>query len=153
AEVRAPGSEWVPRKLLIAGDKGEFASLDAKTAQQFGIARYADVTTPEQLYERYGFDAARVETSRDDWLDAGASVLRAPIVNVLSIRGGIAGLLLELKMPGFGVPGIVAAICFVLFFWAHAFAGQSTWEFTLLAVLLFVLGLVLLGIEIFLLPG
>src|SRR5262249_62137671 len=61
--------------------------------------------------------------------------------------------IVELKMPGFGVPGIVAAICFVLFFWSHAVAGHSSWQFTLLAVLLFVLGLVLLGIEIFLLPG
>ena len=41
----------------------------------------------------------------------------------------------------------------MLFFWSHAFAGQSTLEFTLLAVLLFILGIVLLAMEIFLLPG
>jgi membrane-bound ClpP family serine protease len=91
--------------------------------------------------------------SRDDWLDAVANFLREPLVNLLLIVVGVAGLILELKMPGFGVPGIIAAICFVLFFWAHAVAGKSTLEFTLLAVLLFVLGLILLGIEIFLLPG
>jgi membrane-bound ClpP family serine protease len=37
----------------------------------------------------------------------------------------------------------------VLFFWAYSFVG----EFTLLAVLLFILGLVLIGVEIFVLPG
>jgi membrane-bound ClpP family serine protease len=94
-----------------------------------------------------------VQTSRDDWLDAVAQFLREPIVNVILIMAGVAGLILELKMPGFGIPGIVSAICFVLFFWAHAFAGQSAWEFKLLAILLFVLGLVLLGVEMFLLPG
>jgi membrane-bound ClpP family serine protease len=153
ADLRKEGNEWVPEKLVLAGDKGEFLSLDARTAQRYGIARYSDVTSVEQLYERYGFDPTKVETSRDDWLDALASFLREPLVNVLLIMVGVAGLILELKMPGFGVPGIIAAICFVLFFWAHAFAGQSPWEFTLLAVLLFVLGLVLLAIEILLLPG
>jgi membrane-bound ClpP family serine protease len=56
---------------------------------------------------------------------------------------------MELKMPGTTVPGVLAAICFVLFFWAYSFVGQ----FTLLAVLLFILGLVLIGLEIFVLPG
>jgi membrane-bound serine protease (ClpP class) len=146
-------TEWIRGEQIVAGGTGEFFSLDAKTAQQFGIVRYSDITSPERLYERYGFDPTKVQTSRDDWLDAVAAFLRAPIVNVILIMLGIAGLILELKMPGFGVPGIVSAICFVLFFWAHAFAGQSTWEFTLLAILLFVLGVVMLGIEIFLLPG
>jgi membrane-bound serine protease (ClpP class) len=132
---------------------GNFASLDAAAAQEQGIAQHSDVTTPERLYERYGLDATKVETSRDDWLDAVAEFLRLPVVNVLLIMAGITGLILELKMPGFGVPGIVSALCFVLFFWSHAFAGQSTLEFTLLAILLFILGIVLLAVEIFVLPG
>jgi membrane-bound ClpP family serine protease len=52
-------------------------------------------------------------------------------------------------MPGLGLPGVIAALCFVLFFWAHAHDAGIT----LLAVLLFVLGLVLIGLEVFMLPG
>jgi membrane-bound serine protease (ClpP class) len=152
ADLKKPeNADWIADKALVAGDKKQFFSLDAKTAQQFGIARYSDVTSADVLLERYGFKDA--EVSRDDWLDAVAAFLREPLVNLLLIVIGVAGLVLELKMPGFGVPGIIAAICFVLFFWAHAVAGKSTLEFTLLAILLFVLGLILLGIEIFLLPG
>jgi membrane-bound ClpP family serine protease len=145
--------QWVPESMLVAGDRTTFFNLDAPMARRFGIARYADVTSPEQLFERYGFDATKVENSRDDWLDAVASFFREPLVNIVLIMVGVAGLILEIKMPGFGVPGIVAALCFVLLFWAHAFAGQSTWEFTLLAILLFVLGIALLLVEIFVLPG
>jgi membrane-bound ClpP family serine protease len=58
-------------------------------------------------------------------------------------------LILELKLPGVGLPGVVAAVCFILFFWAHLADSQ----FWLLAVLLFVLGLILLGLEVFVLPG
>jgi membrane-bound ClpP family serine protease len=143
--------DWIKEQQLVGGDGKQFFSLDAKSALRFGIARYADITGPDVLNERYGF--GQVEVSRDDWLDAVANFLREPWVNLLLIVIGVAGLILEFKMPGFGVPGIIAAICFVLFFWAHAVAGRSTWEFTLLAVLLFVLGLILVGIEVFFLPG
>jgi membrane-bound serine protease (ClpP class) len=45
---------------------------------------------------------------------------------------------------------VVAAICFVLFFWSHSqLGGQVTW----LAILLFLLGLVLIGLEVLVLPG
>jgi membrane-bound ClpP family serine protease len=146
--------EWREIKPIpSAGEKNGFFSLDAATAQQYGVARYGDVATVANLYERYEIAPDKVEVARDDWLDAVARFLRLPLVQVILIMVGIAGLILELKMPGFGLPGIIAAICFVLFFWAHAFSGQMSREFTLLAILLFVLGLVLLGIEIFVLPG
>jgi membrane-bound serine protease (ClpP class) len=150
---RVQQPDWVPESVLFASEKGELFNLSASMAKRFGIAHYAEVTSPEALYDRYGFDPSKVESSRDDWLDAVAFFLREPLVNVILIMLGVAGLVLELKMPGFGVPGIVSAICFVLFFWSHAFAGQSTWEFTLLAFLLFVLGVFLLILEIFVLPG
>jgi membrane-bound ClpP family serine protease len=155
ADELKKSNEWLLVKpIQSAGEKDGLFSLDAKTAEQYGIARYSDITNVETLYARHDIpDSNKVEVSRDDWLDAVAAFLRSPIVNVILIMVGIAGLILELKMPGFGLPGIIAAICFVLFFWAHAFAGQSTLEFTLLAILLFVLGLVLLAIEIFVLPG
>jgi len=53
-------------------------------------------------------------------------------------------------MPGVGLPGVIAALCFVLYFWS---ASQLAGQITMLAVLLFVLGLVLIGLEIFILPG
>jgi membrane-bound ClpP family serine protease len=71
-------------------------------------------------------------------------------VAIILVIVGISCLILELKMPGVGLPGVVAAVCFVLFFWAHS---QLAGQITMLAVLLFVLGLILLGLEIFVIPG
>jgi membrane-bound serine protease (ClpP class) len=85
-----------------------------------------------------------------DWLDELASFLRHPVVAVFLVMLGITGLILELKIPGFGLPGVVAALCFVLYFWAQS---QLAGHLTMLAVLLFLLGLVLIGVEIFLIPG
>lgn len=58
-------------------------------------------------------------------------------------------LMSEASAPGLGAPGFVAAICFILFFWTQFFNHSANW----LEVLLFVGGLVFIGIEIFALPG
>jgi len=62
----------------------------------------------------------------------------------LLLLGGIIGVYLEFKIPGATLPGIVAAVCFTLFFLGHYLAGLAGWE----VVALFVLGLALVLIEI-----
>jgi membrane-bound serine protease (ClpP class) len=64
----------------------------------------------------------------------------APLLLLL----GIICAYLEFKMPGVSMPGIIAAICFALFFAGHYLAGLAGWE----VVALFVLGVVLVLIEI-----
>jgi len=85
-----------------------------------------------------------------DFLYRLAEFLAHPAVSVFLIMIGIACLILELKVPGVGLPGVIAAVCFVLYFWAQShLAGQIT----TLAILLFILGLILIGLEIFVIPG
>lgn len=133
----------------VAPEKGHALRITASLAAEFGVAAATNLNTLDDVYAHYGLDALKVRVARDDWLDAVAEFFREPWVNFLLIMLGIAGLILEMKMPGTTIPGVVAAICFVLFFWSYSFVG----EFTLLAVLLFVLGLILIGTEVFVLPG
>ena len=63
----------------------------------------------------------------------------------LLLLGGMIGLYLEFKIPGAGLPGILAAVCFALFFLGHYFAGLAGWE----VVGLFVVGVCLVLAEIF----
>ena len=63
---------------------------------------------------------------------------------------GIAGAYMELKAPGFGVPGFTALICFGLFFFGHNVAGYIA-GFESLGI--FLLGIVLVIIEFFVFPG
>ncbi|MCF6311049.1 MAG: hypothetical protein L3J39_01220 [Verrucomicrobiales bacterium] len=63
---------------------------------------------------------------------------------------GLAGAYMEMNAPGFGVPGVTSLLAFGLFFFGNHLAGNlAGYE---LAVLL-VLGLVLIAVEIFILPG
>jgi membrane-bound serine protease (ClpP class) len=151
-EARPPEKRhWALAARLLPARAGELLKVTATLAKQWGVAinRDYDADSFADVCRHYDLDPARVPLSRDDWLDRVAEFFREPVVNVLLIMIGIAGLILELKMPGLGLPGVIAGVCFVLFFWAHSFVGQ----FTMLAVLLFVLGLILIGLEVFVMPG
>jgi membrane-bound serine protease (ClpP class) len=67
----------------------------------------------------------------------------------LLLMGGIIGAYIEMKAPGFGLPGIASLICFGLFFGGHLIAGLAGWE----SVILFVIGMLLIMFEIFGAPG
>lgn len=69
----------------------------------------------------------------------------APILMML----GFLGIYIEIKTPGFGLPGILGAACLALFFWGHHIAGLAGME----DLLLFVAGIALVLVEIFLIPG
>lgn len=148
---QANGKKWIKESLVKPGGaKGQFLTLNGPQALDLGIARHLVDGIPE-LYTLYGIDdPAQVHDARPDWLEHLAEFLRHPACTYMLVLIGIMCLYLELKLPGASVPGIIAALCFILFFWSHfALAGQVFW----LSVMLFLLGLVLLAVEIFVLPG
>jgi membrane protein implicated in regulation of membrane protease activity len=131
--------------------------IDAETLRKYGLA---DAVYPNRgaMVDGLGLSRDRVQEflvqeGPNPWraglLDRIAEFFRSPAVMFLLVMFGIFGLILEIKMPGTTVPGTVAALCFVLFFWAHSFVGQ----FTVLAALLFLLGVAMITIEVFFIPG
>jgi membrane-bound serine protease (ClpP class) len=147
-EQKATG-EWVLEKAVKA--KGQPFKLTATQAEEYGLARFTmETRDPAELYAKYGIEPNKVKDATPAWLDRFANFLRMPAVTVLLVVIGFTGLILELKVPGTTVPGIVAALCFILVFWAHTqFSGQVA----VLAGLLFIFGLVLILMEVFVLPG
>jgi membrane-bound ClpP family serine protease len=144
---RAGEKKWGQPSLVKPA--GQLLELTAEKAKDYGIAA-AVVDSPDDLHELYAvYGVTRAREPPADWLDKLAAFFSDPVVAMFLVILGITCLILELKMPGVGVPGVIAAVCFVLFFWSQT---QNS-EMAVLAVLLFVLGLVLIGIEIFLLPG
>ncbi len=71
------------------------------------------------------------------------------VIGPLLMMIGFLGLYLEFQSPGFGVPGAVGVICLLLFFAGHHIAGLAGNE----DILLFVLGVTLILVEVFALPG
>ena len=70
------------------------------------------------------------------------------IAPFLLTAGMILGYL-EFKAPGTMLFGVLAALCFLIFFFGQYVAGMSGWE----PVVLFLVGLALVAAEFFLVPG
>lgn len=78
------------------------------------------------------------------WVTAYASLL---------IVIGVAGGYLEMKLPGFGLPGCLSVAAFLLFFFGHYVAGSLVGQETAVAAGIFVLGLVFILVEVLVFPG
>ncbi|MBN1866731.1 ATP-dependent Clp protease proteolytic subunit [Candidatus Sumerlaeota bacterium] len=73
---------------------------------------------------------------------------------LLKFRGvllliGLGALFIELKTPGIGVPGAIGVVALALFFWGNYVADLSG----IIEIVMMVLGLFLLALEIFIIPG
>lgn len=67
----------------------------------------------------------------------------------LFLIGGLLGIYIEARTPGFGLPGILGIICLAIFFWGHHIAGLAGLE----DLILFGVGAILLVVEILFIPG
>jgi membrane-bound serine protease (ClpP class) len=73
----------------------------------------------------------------------------SPIVQSILMLMMMGGLYFELQSPGVGFPGMIAAVGAAAFFGPHYLLGLvESWE-----IILFVLGVALLLVEIFVIPG
>ncbi len=135
-------------QLRVVKPKGEFLTVHGKEAIEFGLAQNL-AESFDVVRELYGLGDITVALVSPNWVDTMIWLLNTPLVSMLLIVGGILGLYLELKLPGIGMPSIIAALCFLLFFWSHFMGGTATG----LEILLFLAGVTCLAIELFVLPG
>lgn len=78
-----------------------------------------------------------------------AMFITRPEISSLLFMLGVLGLIIEIRTPGIGVPGIGGVICLGLFFGGHMFAKVSAGY----AAVAFVIGIGLLLLEAFVIPG
>ncbi len=72
------------------------------------------------------------------------------LVEILLVALGIIFLVFEFKAPGHIASGVVALLCFAAFFLIHFLLGG---QMIVVGLAFFVVGIALLGIEVFLIPG
>lgn len=130
---------------------GTWMTLDAALASQSPLGLSGrPVKNLQEWYELHGVANRRLVVFEGSALDELAQFLSHRGTTVLLVMIGLASLMIEFMKPGLAIPGVVAAICFVLVFWAGSrMSGQIDW----LAVLLFLLGVMLLLLEILVIPG
>jgi membrane-bound serine protease (ClpP class) len=136
--------------VAIAGvvDKGKLLTLTTAEALKVGIA---DVRADslEAVLEYLQLTGADVRRPTVNWAEQLVRFFTHPVLSSVLMTIGILGLLVELRTPGFGVPGAIGIASLGLFFWGHWLVRLAGWE----EILLVALGLVLLALEIFVIPG
>ena len=82
-------------------------------------------------------------------MDSFISFISNPVVVSILLTIGIIGIITEIKTPGFGVPGIVGLIALALIFGTNYITNiANSFE-----IILFIIGIVLIILEIFVIPG
>jgi membrane-bound serine protease (ClpP class) len=140
----------VDKDVEIAGlvAKGKLLTLTTAEALRHGVADHqaedlAGVLAVMDLRQ------ATVRASTVNWAERVVRFLTHPVVSSLLISLAMLGLLVELRTPGFGIPGLVGLLCLAAFFWGHSLVRLVGWE----EMLLVVSGMALLALEVFVIPG
>jgi membrane-bound serine protease (ClpP class) len=145
ANLPKPG-DWEKGKQVF-GSGRLFLTLDGRYAVETQLAD-ATVGGFDDLRGRYKIEGD-IPLFEHTWVDTTVAVLNIPFVTGLLLVLGLVLMYVELFIPGFGIFGILSATCFTLFFWSKFLGGTADW----LEVLLFLGGIVCVGVEIFFLPG
>jgi membrane-bound serine protease (ClpP class) len=128
--------------------KGRLVTFTAREAVKYKIARKV-VDDLDDVLAAENMTQAKMSGASLSWSDDLITVLTSPGALLLLILLGFGGVWLEMKMPGFGFPGTIAVIAFVTVFASQFLIGNANAA----EILLFVVGLALLAIEVFVTPG
>ena len=136
--------------VQIAGviDKGKLLTLTASEALTHKVADFKADTLTEALAVT-GLRDADIRRASQTWAESFVRFLTNPVVSSLLMTIGMLGLLVELRTPGFALPGILGLVSLGLFFWGHWIVQLAGWE----ELLLLGAGIILLGLEFFVIPG
>jgi membrane-bound serine protease (ClpP class) len=140
----------VDARVAIPGvvEVGELLTLRAGEAHRLGIAELV-APTKEALVEEFVGQSHPLVAVPMNWGEKAARVLTSPSAGSLLLAAAAIGLLVEILTPGWGLPGIVSLASLALFFGGRLVVGLVGWE----VILLFIIGLVLLLLEVFVIPG
>jgi membrane-bound serine protease (ClpP class) len=149
AEViqKKDADKWEKVKPVFGSGNDRFLTLNGKSATEVGLAT-GTVSNLSDLKERYKLTTEPI-LFESTWVDTLVAILNFPLVAGLLLVLGLIFLYVEFYIPGFGIFGIMSALCFGIFFWATFLGGTADW----LEVLLFLGGVACVLTEMFLLPG
>jgi len=131
-------------------EKGKLLTLTEKEAKSSSIAlSEGTVKNLAGLLKAAGLEGAPLVRIRITPAETLSRFLTGSLITILLLMGGLAGIYFEFKTPGFGLSGIAGLSLLALFFFGHYVAGLAGYE----EIILFLVGILLLFIELFLTPG
>ena len=141
----------VDERVVIPGfaDSTQILTLTASQAIELGYCEGVAESVHEVIVAHLGYNDYTLETYNPTFYDKIRGFLTNGVVQALLIMFIIGGIYFELQSPGIGFPTALAITAAILYFTPLYLTGYAqNWE-----VLLFVLGLIFIVFEIFVIPG
>ncbi len=150
--VRDPkiAEAMVDERIYIPGiiDSGKVLTFTTLEAIKFGYCEGVANSVDEVLGLLH-LKPYKLVTFEPSFYDGLKGFLTSPVLRGLLILIILGGLYFELQSPGIGFPLILAATAAILYFAPLYLDGlAANWE-----ILLFIIGVALIAVEIFVLPG
>ncbi len=123
-------------------------TLSASEAIKLKVVDYV-AADRENLLVQLGLQHCKLQEIKKSSVEQIISFLAHPMLAGLLIIFGLVGIYIEIKTPGFGVPGLLGLTALTLFFLGHVGSGASEWG----PIVIFFVGMVLIGLELFVIPG
>jgi len=128
-------------------ESGKLLTLTTEEAVEIGYAEA--IEDLDALLVELGHEGATVVTLELNWAEHLVRFFSSSVVSPFLLSLGFLGLLIEIRTPTFGLAGTMGLISLGLFFGSNMIVGLAGLE----DVLIVGAGLVLLGIEAFVVPG
>lgn len=148
AQREAQKTGQVVEEGKLISPAGKLLTLTARESERYGVSS-GTFTRRTEVFEFLGLEGPRVTDLFESPADRAVGFLTGSAFTSILIIMGLVALFIEITSPGFGVPGTIAIICFAIVFASYALLGTVG----SLELIFFVLGLVLLILEIFVIPG
>ncbi len=132
------------KKIVVA--KGKLLTMDNSEAFNLGFSRKS-VKNLKDALSAAGYKSYEMITIKPSWSENIVRLL-TPFLPLLMIIG-IGAIYMELKMPGFGIPGVIGIICLGVVFFNQFLIGLADQT----DLLILIIGILLFGVEIFVIPG
>lgn len=126
----------------------QLLTLTTNEAIEWGYAEGATANLDELLAE-LGIENANVIQTSPGWAEEVVRFLTNPVLASLLFSFGFLLILADVFSGGIGLLAGAGALMIGIFFWGHFIAGLAGWE----GVLLVILGVGLIGVEVFVIPG
>ena len=129
-------------------DSTQLVTLTSKEALGYGIADtiLADINEVLNYSGNANVEIVQLDV---DWAESVVRFINHPIITSILMMVIMVGMFMEIKTPGWGVPGTASLIALALFFGA----GYILEIASVLDILLFIVGVLLLIVEVFVIPG
>lgn len=129
-------------------NKGQILTLTTKEAYKLGVIDGVHNSLDDVLkaFDLKKYELVKLEATTGDQL---FYLITHPVTTSILLTLGMLGMMMEFWTAGWGVPGTIGILALSIFFYGQIVGNDHTSA----SLVLFIIGVILLGVELFVIPG